>query len=48
MGKMKDLVMEVLDLYNDERLPMSEIASMVDLSVPEVEAIIEEWSEVIS
>ena len=48
MSRMKDLILDILELYNDQRLPVSEIALMVDLSVPEVEAIIEEWSEVIS
>ena len=44
---MKDLVIEVLELYNDDRLPVSEIALVVELSVKEVEAIIEEWGAMV-
>ena len=47
MARMKDLVIEVLELYNDDRLPVSEIALVVDLSVEEVETIIEEWGAMV-
>ena len=47
MARMKDLVIEVLELYNDDRLPVSEIAMAVDLSVEEVETIIEEWGAMV-
>jgi len=46
MSKMKDLVFEILEMYNDEHLSISEIARSVGFSVDEVEAIIEEWSTV--
>jgi predicted transcriptional regulator len=46
MAKMKDLVFEILEMYNDEHLSISEIARSVGFSVDEVEAIIEEWSTV--
>jgi predicted transcriptional regulator len=44
MAKMKDLVFEILEMYNDEHLSISEIARSVGFSIDEVEAIIEEWS----
>jgi hypothetical protein len=47
MARMKDLLIEVLELYNDDHLPVSEIASVVGLTVAEVEAIIEEWSAMV-
>ena len=47
MARMKDLVIEVLELYNDDRLPVSEIALVVELSVEEVETIIEEWGAMV-
>jgi predicted transcriptional regulator len=43
---MKDLVFEILEMYNDEHLSISEIARSVGFSIDEVEAIIEEWSTV--
>ena len=41
---MKDLVFEILEMYNDEHLSISEIARSVGFSIDEVSAIIEEWS----
>jgi len=46
MSKMKDLVFEILEMYNDEHLSISEIARSVGFSIDEVSAIIEEWSTV--
>jgi predicted transcriptional regulator len=43
MSKMKDLVFEILEMYNDEHLSISEIARSVGFSVDEVEAILKEW-----
>jgi predicted transcriptional regulator len=45
MSKMKDLVFDILEMYNDEHLSISEISRSVGFSVDEVESIIEEWSD---
>jgi predicted DNA-binding protein YlxM (UPF0122 family) len=45
MSKMKDLVFEILEMYNDEHLSVSEIARSVGFSVDEVRQVIEEWSD---
>jgi predicted DNA-binding protein YlxM (UPF0122 family) len=47
MARMKELVLEVLELYNDEHLSLSEIASMVELSVDEVADIVDEWGAMV-
>ena len=44
MSKMKDLVFDILEMYNDEHLSISEIARSVGFSVDEVSAIIDEWA----
>jgi predicted transcriptional regulator len=44
MSKMKDLVFEILEMYNDEHLSISEIARSVGFSVDEVQAVVNEWS----
>jgi predicted transcriptional regulator len=41
---MKDLVFEILEMYNDEHLSISEIARSVGFSVDEVQTIIDEWA----
>jgi predicted transcriptional regulator len=46
MARMKELVFEILEMYNDEHLSISEIARSVGLSVNEVECVVNEWSTV--
>jgi predicted transcriptional regulator len=44
MSKMKDLVFEILEMYNDEHLSISEIARSVGMGIDEVQAVVNEWS----
>jgi predicted transcriptional regulator len=44
MAKMKELVMDILEMYNDEHLSISEIARSVGFSIDEVQAVVNEWS----
>ena len=45
MSRMKDLVMDVLEAYEEERLPMSVIADMYDISIEMVEQVVNDYSE---
>jgi predicted transcriptional regulator len=44
MAKMKDLVFDILEMYNDEHLSISEIARSVGMGIDEVQAVVNEWS----
>lgn len=44
MGKMKDLLIEVMELYQD-RVPLVEIARMMDMGIDEVVQIVELYGE---
>ena len=48
MSRMKDLVMDVLEAYEEERLPVSVIAERFEISIEMVLTIIDEWSEVMA
>ena len=43
MSKMKDLVMDILELYNDEHLALTDIAAQLGITVEMVETVIDEW-----
>ena len=45
MSKMKELVMDILEAYEEERLPMSVIANMLGVSIEMVEQVISDYSE---
>jgi hypothetical protein len=45
MAKMKELVMDILEAYEEERLPMSVIANMFGVSIEMVEQVISDYSE---
>jgi NADH:ubiquinone oxidoreductase subunit E len=42
---MKELVMDILEAYEEERLPMSVIANMLGVSIEMVEQVISDYSE---
>ena len=44
MGKMKELLIEVMEMYQD-RMPLVEIARYMDMSIDEVVAIVEMYGE---
>ncbi len=44
MSKMKDLLIEVMELYQD-RVPLAEIARMMDMGIDEVVSIVEMYGE---
>lgn len=44
MAKMKDLVMDILEDF-ENRIPVSVIARKYDMSVSEVERLIDEWAD---
>ena len=44
MGKMKDLIIEVVEMYQD-RTPLVEIARYLGMSVDEVIAIVDMYGE---
>ena len=44
MGKMKELLIEVMEMYQD-RVPLVEIARYMDMSIDEVVAIVEMYGE---
>ena len=46
MAKMKDLVMDILELYNDEHLALTDIAAQLGITVEMVEEVLELYSEV--
>jgi len=48
MSKMKELLMDVLEAYDEERLPVSMIAERFEMSVDQVQLIIDEWSDVMA
>ena len=43
LSKMKDLVMDILELYNDEHLALTDIAAQLGITVEMVETVIDEW-----
>ena len=43
MSKMKDLVMDILELYNDEHLALTDIAAQLGITVEMVETVVDEW-----
>lgn len=43
MAKMKDLVIDILEAYDEEHLPVSVIAERFGVSVAEVLQVIEVW-----
>jgi predicted transcriptional regulator len=43
---MKDLVMDILELYNDEHLALTDIAAQLGITVEMVEEVLELYSEV--
>jgi hypothetical protein len=45
---MKELLMDVLEAYDEERLPVSMIAERFEMSVDQVQLIIDEWSDVMA
>ena len=45
MGKMKELIYDVVEMYNEYRMPMSEIANQFSLSVTEVEYILKTYGQ---
>ena len=46
MARMKDLVIDILELYNDEHLALTDIAAQLGISVEMVEEVLELYSEV--
>lgn len=44
MAKMKDLVMDILEDF-ENRIPVSVIARKYDMTVDEVERLIDEWAD---
>lgn len=44
MSRMKDLVMDILELYNDEHLALTDIAAQLGISVEMVETVVDEWA----
>ena len=44
MSKMKDLVMDILELYNDEHLALTDIAAQLGITVDMVETVVDEWA----
>ena len=48
MSKMKDLLIDVLEAYEEERLPVSVIAERFEISIEMVLRIIDEWSTVVA
>lgn len=46
MSRMKDLVMDILELYNDEHLALTDIAAQLGITVEMVEEVLELYSEV--
>ena len=44
MSKMKDLVMDILELYNDEHLALTDIAAQLGITVEMVEEVLELYS----
>jgi predicted transcriptional regulator len=48
MSKMKELLMDILEAYDEERLPVSMIAERFEMSVDQVQLIIDEWSDVMA
>ena len=46
MSKMKDLVMDILELYNNEHLALTDIAAQLGITVEMVEEVLELYSEV--
>jgi hypothetical protein len=47
MAKMKELIMDVLEAFEEERLPVSVIAERFDISVEQVQLILDEWAGVV-
>ena len=45
MSKMKELIYDVVESYNEYRTPMTEIAKEFNLSLREVEYIIKEYGQ---
>ena len=41
MAKMKELVMDILELYNDEHLALTDIAAQLGITVEMVEEVLE-------
>ena len=46
MARMKDLVIDILELYNDEHLALTDIAAQLGITVEMVEEVLELYSEV--
>ena len=44
MSKMKDLVMDILELYNNEHLALTDIAAQLGITVEMVETVVDEWA----
>ena len=44
MARMKDLVIDILELYNDEHLALTDIAAQLGISIEMVETVVDEWS----
>jgi len=45
MGKMKELVYDIVEMFNEYHMPMSEIAKQFGLSIAEVEHVIQQYGQ---
>ena len=45
MSRMKELVMDILEAYEEEHLPVSVIADMFGVSIEMIEQVISDYSE---
>jgi orotate phosphoribosyltransferase-like protein len=44
MGKLKELVTTIVEMYDEQGLSVSEIANKLDMSQEEVSQVVAEWS----